>query len=218
VPAELTIAQINDIQQQFVDATHRARESGFRWVELHAAHGYLAHSFLSPLSNQRRDEYGGSFENRIRFVTQTAQRMREAWPEDLPLAVRLSCTDWAENGWTLEESIQLSRQLKSLGVDIIDCSSGGLISNAKIEIGPGYQVPFAEAIRNQGHIATAAVGIINEPMQADQIIRNGQADLILLARQMLRDPYWPLRAAEALGKLKHLTTPNQYLRSWPQPR
>ena len=215
VPKELTKPEIREIQKHFTDATVRARHAGFRFLELHAAHGYLAHSFLSPLSNQRIDEYGGSFENRIRFVLVTAQMMRQAWPQDLPMSVRLSCTDWVDGGWTLEESVELSKRLKTLGVDIIDCSSGGLVPHAKIAVGPGYQLPFAEAIKRSAGIMTAAVGMISEPMQADQVIRNGQADMTLLARQMLRDPYWPVRAAEALGKVKLLPTPKQYLRAWP---
>ncbi|HEX8523561.1 MAG TPA: NADH:flavin oxidoreductase/NADH oxidase [Tepidisphaeraceae bacterium] len=217
-PKELTEDEIQQIQERFVDATVRARHAGFRFVELHAAHGYLAHSFLSPLSNHRKDNYGGSFDNRIRFVIQIATAMRSAWPDDLPLCVRLSCSDWAEGGWTIEESIELSRRLKSAGVDIIDCSSGGLVPYAKIEIKPGYQVPFADAIRNGADIPTAAVGLITEPQHADSIIREGKADMILMARELLRDPYWPVRAAVALGEEGRLRTPKQYLRSWPYKR
>jgi 2,4-dienoyl-CoA reductase-like NADH-dependent reductase (Old Yellow Enzyme family) len=218
VPHELAKEEIRGIQKAFIDGTVRAREAGFRFVELHSAHGYLSHSFLSPLSNQRSDEYGGSFENRIRFTMETARAMRAAWPEELPFCVRLSCSDWAPGGWTIEDSVELSRRLKSEGVDLIDCSSGGLVPHAKIEIGPGYQVPFADAIRNGAGIATAAVGLITDPKQADSIIREGKADLVLLAREMLRDPYWPVRAAVALDQLHELPTPKQYLRSWPHKR
>lgn len=198
VPKELTRDDIAQIQAAFRAATIRANEAGFEWVELHAAHGYLAHSFYSPLSNHRQDEYGGSFENRIRFTVETARLMRDVWPEDKPLTVRLSCTDWVEGGWTLEDSIELSRRLKSEGVDLIDCSSGFVVPDVKYSIEPGWQVPLSEAIRKQANIATAAVGMIAQPKQADQIIRNGQADIVLLGREMLRDPYWTFHAAQSL--------------------
>ncbi len=215
VPHELTKQEIRVIQKAFADATVRARDAGFRFVELHSAHGYLSHSFLSPLSNQRKDEYGGSFENRIRFTVETARAMRKVWPDTLPLAVRLSCSDWAPGGWTIEDSVALLRRLRQEGVDLIDCSSGGLVPDAKIELGPGYQVPFAEAIRREAQIPTAAVGLITEPHQANEIIRRGQADIVLLAREMLREPYFPLRAAMELAELDRLATPRQYGRSWP---
>ncbi len=209
-PHELTSAEIHAIQDAFVAATQRSLAAGYQWLELHAAHGYLLHSFYSPLSNARRDEYGGSFENRIQMTVETARAMRRAWPERLPFSVRLSCTDWYEGGWTLEESIELSRRLKTEGVDLIDCSSGAGTPKARVPVGASYQVPFAEAIRRAVAIPTAAVGLITEPMQADAIIRNGQADLVLLARQVLRDPYWPVNAAKALGHTDRLRLPIQY--------
>ena len=214
VPHALTELEIARLQGDFVAATKRALAAGYEWVELHAAHGYLGHEFLSPLSNQRSDRYGGSFENRTRFVVETARAMRGVWPERLPFTVRISASDWTEGGWTIEESIALARQLKSDGVDLIDVSSGGNVATAKIAIGAGYQVPFAERIRREAGIATAAVGLITEPMQADQIVRNGQADLVLLAREMLRDPSWPLRAARALHVKPLPTPPVQYARAW----
>lgn len=198
VPKELTHEQIKEVQEAFRVATIRSRTAGYQWVELHAAHGYLAHSFHSPLSNQRQDEYGGSFENRTRFTLETVRLMREEWPEEYPFSVRLSCTDWFEDGWTLEESIELSKQLKPLGVDVIDCSSGFGAPGGRYPMGPGWQVPFAEAIRKEANIPTAAVGAIADPRQAEQIIRNGQADIVLLATEILRDPYWPFHAARTL--------------------
>ncbi len=210
VPKELTHAEIKEIQEAFRSATLRAKAAEFQWLELHAAHGYLAHSFYSPLSNQRRDEYGGSFENRIRFTLETVRVMREVWPEEYPFTVRLSCTDWFEGGWTLEESIELSKLLKAEGVDLIDCSSGFGAPGGKYPMGPGWQVPLSEAIRKGADILTAAVGMIAEPKQADQIIRNGQADIVLLATEMLRDPYWPFHAAQSLH-------PRQTLVNLPDP-
>src|SRR5579871_1489919 len=195
VPEELTKEEIRTIQQAFQRATERAMKAGYQWLELHAAHGYLCHSFHSPLSHARTDEYGGTFENRVRFTVETAQCMRRLWPQDLPMSVRLSCTDWYPGGWTLEESTRLAKCLKDIGVDVIDCSSGAGTPLAKPPFGPGFQVPFAEAIRREAQIATAAVGMIMEAMQADEIIRNGRADLVLLGRESLRDPYWPVRAA-----------------------
>ncbi len=215
LPHELSVGDIGDIQEAFVAAARRSLEAGFRWLELHGAHGYLMHQFLSPLSNRREDDYGGSFENRIRFVVDTACAVRAVWPQDLPLTVRLSCTDWVEGGWTLEESVELSRRLKAVGVDLIDCSSGGAAPDAKIPVGAGYQVPFAEAIRHGADIATAAVGMITEPMQADELVRNGRTDLVLLARELLRDPYWPLHAAHALHQDKAAPVPDQYARAFP---
>ena len=199
VPRALTVAEIAGIQQKFADAARRAREGGFGWLEVHGAHGYLMHSFHSPLSNVRTDNYGGSFENRIRFTVETIRAVREVWPEDRPLSIRLSCSDWAEGGWTLEETVALARTLKGEGVDIIDCSGGGGTPLAEVPVGAGYQVPFAEAVRKEAGIPTAAVGMITQPMQADGIIRNGRADMVLLAREMLRNPYWPQRAARELG-------------------
>ncbi len=214
VPRALTIDEIQAVQTKFVEAARRAQAAGFEWFELHAAHGYLAHEFLSPLSNTRADAYGGSFENRIRFTVETAKLLRDALPAHLPLTVRLSCTDWAEGGWTLDESIALSVRLKAVGVDLIDCSSGGNLPHANIPVGPGYQVPFAEAIKQKAGIPTAAVGMITEPAQADEIIQSGRADLVLLARASLRDPYWPVHAARALGEPNALPAPPQYLRAF----
>lgn len=214
VPQELSIGEIHAIQQAFVDATHRALSAGFEWLELHAAHGYLAHQFLSPLSNTRTDSYGGSFENRIRFTLETAERVRTAWPEHLPLTVRVSATDWAEGGWTVEETVALSARLRDLGVDLIDCSSGGAVPHAKIAVGPGYQVPFAEAVRKGAGIATAAVGMITDPAQAQEIIEAGRADLVLLARESLREPNWPILAARTLGQPDAVHMPKQYARAF----
>jgi 2,4-dienoyl-CoA reductase-like NADH-dependent reductase (Old Yellow Enzyme family) len=214
VPTEMTLRDIADVRGAFVDAARRARAAGFAWVELHAAHGYLMHSFLSPLSNHRTDQYGGSFENRIRFVMEVARDTRRAWPDGLPLTVRLSCSDWVEGGWTIHDSIELSRRLKAEGVDLVDCSSGGIVPHAKIAVSPGYQVPFAAAIRAQAQIPTAAVGLITEAHQADEIIQGGQADIVLIARQMLRDPYWPMHAARKLGRPEAVPAPKQYARAW----
>jgi len=215
VPAEMTKSDIAAILDAFHAAAVRAREAGFGLVELHAAHGYLAHSFISPLSNRRDDEYGGSFENRIRFVLAALRAVRSGWPENRPVSVRLSCTDWAQGGWTLEESVDLARRLKEEGADLVDCSSGGLVPDAKVPVGAGYQVPLSEAVRRGAGILTAAVGLITEPMQADEIVRNGRADLVLLAREELRSPYWPVHAARVLGQTKSLRIPPQYWRGIP---
>lgn len=209
-PTELTLQEIGTIQQAFMTAARRALTAGFQWLELHAAHGYLCHEFHSPLSNQRTDQYGGSLENRMRFTLETAEGLRRLWPQELPMSARLSCTDWYAGGWTLDESIELARRLKTLGVDLIDCSSGAGTPLAKIPAGASFQVPFADAIRAQTGILTAAVGLITEPMQADEIVRNGRADIVLLAREMLRDPYWPIHAAEALRKRDQIRLPEQY--------
>ena len=198
MPKELTESEIKVVQQAFQTATIRAQAAGYQWLEIHAAHGYLAHSFYSPLSNQRQDKYGGSFENRIRFLMETVRTVREVWSESYPLSVRLSCTDWVEGGWTLEESIELSSKLKTEGVDLIDCSSGFGVPGVKYPIAPDWQVPFASAIRKQANIPTAAVGMISQSEQAERIIRDGQADIVLLATEMLRDPYWAFHAARAL--------------------
>jgi 2,4-dienoyl-CoA reductase-like NADH-dependent reductase (Old Yellow Enzyme family) len=184
------------------------------WLELHFAHGYLAHEFLSPLSNQRTDNYGGSFENRIRFAVETTRAVRAAWPDKLPLAARLSCTDWVEGGWDIEQSIELSRRLKTEGVDLIDCSSGAIVPHVKIPVAPGFQVPFAERIRREAGVATAAVGFITQPQEADDIVRQGRADLVLLAREFLRDAYWPVHAAKVLGHKDKVPPPVQYARAW----
>ncbi len=213
-PHELTIEEIREIQQAFRATANRALQAGFRVLEIHGAHGYLINSFLSPLSNQREDQYGGGFENRCRFLLETVKCVREVWPDHLPLFVRLSATEWVENGWTVEDSVELAKLMQPEGVDLIDSSSGGNTPKAVIPVGPGYQVPLAEKIKREAGIPTAAVGMISEPFQADQIIRNGQADLVLLAREFLREPNWPLRAAKALHFRGTPPVPAQYLRAF----
>jgi len=212
VPRAMTEADIVRVQNDFVATAQRALTAGFQWLELHAAHGYLFNEFLSPLTNQRTDKYGGSFENRTRLLLDTTRAVRKVWPDHLPLAVRISAIDWKEGGWQIEDSIALAQLLKAEGVDLMDCSSGGVVPDAKITVKPGYQVPFAEKIRLGAGIATAAVGFITEPKPADDIVHRGQADVVLLARQMLVDPYWPAHATKALGH--KLTPPNQYARAW----
>src|ERR1700722_8535729 len=197
-PEPLDAAGIGRVVQAFGEAAKRAREAGAKIVEVHSAHGYLLHEFLSPLSNTRSDCYGGSFENRTRILREVVHAIRQTWPASLPLFVRISATDWVEGGWTIDDSVGLAKQLEPLGVDLIDCSSGGSVPNAAIPAAPGYQVPFAERVRKDAGIRTAAVGMITEPGQADQIVRTGQADMVFLARELLRDPYWPLRAADEL--------------------
>lgn len=211
-PKALTVEEIRQIQQAFVDATKRALSAGFQWIELHGAHGYLAHEFLSPLANKRTDEYGGSFKNRVRFLVETSRDVRNAWPDDKPLAVRISSTDWAEGGWDIEQSVELAKLLRAEGVDLVDCSSGGIAPGIKIPLEPGYQVKFARAVREKADIATAAVGLITTPEQADAIVRDGQADMVLIARESLRDPNFPLHAAKALGHKPH--PPIQYERAF----
>ncbi len=211
MPTALDESGIRSIVQSFADAAVRAREAGFRVIEIHAAHGYLLHEFVSPLSNHRTDSYGGSLENRTRIVREIATAVRNVWPEKDPLFVRISASDWVEGGWDVEQSIQLVEQLKPLGVDLIDCSSGGNVAKADIPVGPGYQVPFAEKIRSRTKVMTAAVGMITTPEQADDIIRTGKADLVVLAREFLRQPYWPLHAARELGV--KVSWPEQYLRA-----
>jgi 2,4-dienoyl-CoA reductase-like NADH-dependent reductase (Old Yellow Enzyme family) len=210
-PSAMTPADIDTLVQQFTAAANRALAAGFEALELHAAHGYLLHEFLSPLSNHRTDDYGGSLANRMRLPLRIAQSVRHTWPARLPLLVRLSVTDWTDGGWDLPQSIELAKALKRIGVDMIDCSSGALVPRAKMPIGPGYQVPFAEAIRRDAAIPTGAVGMIADPQQAEEIIATGKADAVLLARQLLRDPYWPLHAATALGEKP--TWPKQYERA-----
>jgi 2,4-dienoyl-CoA reductase-like NADH-dependent reductase (Old Yellow Enzyme family) len=212
VPAELSIPEIRSIVEAFAAAAQRALAAGFELIEIHCAHGYLAHQFLSPLSNRRTDQYGGPFENRIRFALEVAAAVRAAWPERLPLFVRISATDWVPGGWTLDDSVELSRRLGAAGADLIDCSSGGSDPAARIPLAPGYQAPFAERIRRDTGILTGAVGLITTAQQADQIVHGGQADLVLLAREFLRDPYFPLRAARALGA--QAPVPVQYSRAW----
>lgn len=212
-PDELTVEGIKSTQTAFAIAAERAVAAGFSVIEIHAAHGYLIHEFLSPLSNRRTDVYGGSFDNRTRFLRECVAAIRRVLPERCPLFVRISSTDWVEGGWDIDQSVELARLLLALGVDVIDCSSGGNVEKADIPVGPGYQTPFAERIRREANIATAAVGMITAPAQADQIIRNDQADIVLLAREMLRDPYWPLHAAQELGRIA--PWPRQYLRAAP---
>ena len=211
-PEPLDAAGISRIQDAFRQAAARALEAGFDVVEIHAAHGYLLHEFLSPLSNHRTDEYGGSLQNRARLLREVVGAVRSVWPGRLPLFVRFSVTDWVEGGWTVDECIEVARSLSALGVDLVDCSSGANTPNADIPVGPGYQTAFAARIRAEAGIATGAVGMITAPAQADTIIRTGQADLVLLAREMLRDPYWPGRAARELRQEQ--PSPKQYLRAW----
>ncbi|HEX2061369.1 MAG TPA: NADH:flavin oxidoreductase/NADH oxidase [Thermoanaerobaculia bacterium] len=198
-PHALTRDEIDEVVEQFARAAALSLRAGFRALEIHAAHGYLLHEFLSPLCNTRDDEYGGSLENRMRITLRVTERVRAMWPDELPLYVRISATDWAEGGWDLAQSIVLAQRLRELGADLIDCSSGGAVPHAKIELGPGYQVPFARAIRKEADIATGAVGLITTARQAEEIVASGDADAVLLARQMLRDPYFPLHAAKELG-------------------
>jgi 2,4-dienoyl-CoA reductase-like NADH-dependent reductase (Old Yellow Enzyme family) len=213
-PRALTVEEIGAVVRQFRDAAERARAAGFDWLELHAAHGYLLHEFLSPLANKRNDDYGGSFDDRVRIVIDIVRAVRRVWPERLPLAVRLSCSDWRDDGWTLEDSIALARRLGAEGVDLIDCSSGGILPRVTIPVGAGYQVPFAERIRAQAGIMTAAVGMITESAQCDEIVRNGRADLVYLARQLLRDPHFPMRAAVELHHEDVMPVPPQYRRAY----
>ena len=207
----MTLIDIAEAIDAFKRAAERAQAAGFDVIEVHAAHGYLIHEFLSPLSNQRDDEYGGSFENRTRMLREIVQAVRRSWPKGAPLFVRISATDWIEGGWDLEQSNALARELKQLGVDLIDCSSGGSVPHAKIPVGAGYQTPFAQRIRNEAGILTGAVGMITAPAQAEHIINTGQADAILMAREFLREPYWPLRAAQELRQ--SVSWPVQYLRA-----
>ena len=214
VPHALNEAEILQVQKDFVAAAKRFLTAGVEWLELHFAHGYLAHEFLSPISNHRTDKYGGSFENRVRFAIETARAVRAVWPEHLPYTARISATDWVDGGWNIQESVELAKLLKAEGLDLIDCSTGGNVPNAVIPIGPGYQVQFAERVRKEAAIPTAAVGFITEAKQADEIIRQGRADLVLLAREFLREPYWPRLAAIQLGHKNLLPIPNQYARAW----
>jgi 2,4-dienoyl-CoA reductase-like NADH-dependent reductase (Old Yellow Enzyme family) len=208
-PLELDKAGIEKIKADFKAAAARALTAGFKVIELHGAHGYLIHEFLSPLSNKRTDEYGGSFKNRVRFLLELIETVKEVWPEDHPLFVRISASEWTEGGWAIEDSVALANIVKDKGIDLIDCSSGGNVATAKIPVGPGYQVPFAEAVRKTG-ILTGAVGMITEPLQADSIIQTGDADMVFIARELLRDPYFPLRAAHQLGQ--EVKWPSQYER------
>jgi 2,4-dienoyl-CoA reductase-like NADH-dependent reductase (Old Yellow Enzyme family) len=210
IPKAASLADIRNIVELFAAATKRAIAAGFQVIELHAAHGYLLHEFLSPLSNQRTDQYGGSLENRMRLVLETAESMRGVMPESLPLFVRLSCTDWTEGGWDLPQSIELAKQLKSRGVDVIDCSSGAIVPVAKIPVGKGYQVPFAAAIKREAGIRTAAVGMITEPLYANEVVVEGQADIVLIGRELLREPYFVHRISTALNEEPKWPTPYGY--------
>ncbi|RMD81900.1 MAG: NADH:flavin oxidoreductase/NADH oxidase [Chloroflexi bacterium] len=211
-PIPLDAAGIAKVVADFATATKRARAAGFRWIEIHAAHGYLLHNFLSPLGNDRSDEYGGDLRGRARLLREVTAAVRTEWPSDLPLAVRLSCSDWTPEGLTIADTVEVARMLREQGVDLIDCSSGGIAPGITIPVREGYQVPFAAQVRREANIATAAVGLITRPEHADAIVRNGEADLVLLGRELLRDPHWPLRAARTLGH--DLAPPPQYLRAW----
>jgi 2,4-dienoyl-CoA reductase-like NADH-dependent reductase (Old Yellow Enzyme family) len=213
LPQTLDDAGIRAVVNAFSQAARRALTAGFDLIEIHAAHGYLLHEFLSPLANHRTDAYGGSFENRARLLLEVVDAVRRVWPEHLPLSVRISATDWAEGGWTIDDSVELARLLRARGVDLIDVSSGGMVPQAQIPAAPGYQVPFAARIRSEAGIPTGAVGLITEPNQANSIIEQAQADLVFLAREMLRDPYWPVHAAAALSE--PASWPQQYLRAAP---
>ena len=214
MPQALTNDGIREIVAAFAAAARRACDAGFRVIEIHGAHGYLIHEFLSPLSNQRDDAYGGSFENRTRFIREIVAAVRSSWPKGAPLFVRISATDWVDGGWDMRQSVELARGLKELGVDLVDCSSGGTVPHAEIPVGPGYQTAFAEQIRRETGIMTGAVGMITSPVQAEHIIATGQADAVIMAREFLRDPYWPLRAARELGQ--PISWPVQYLRAAPK--
>lgn len=210
-PKEMTQADIEDVVRHFADAAKRSVDAGFQVVELHMAHGYLLHQFLSPLTNKRTDDFGGAFENRVRLPLMVADAVRKTWPAKWPVFVRISFTDWVEGGWDGPQSVLLAKALKKIGIDLIDTSSAGLIHGARSKSGPGFQVPFAETIRKEAQIATGAVGLIADPHQAEEIISSGKADAVLLARQMLRDPYWPLHAAKTLGV--DVPWPKQYVRA-----
>ena len=213
MPRALLTGEIRAIVEAFAQAARRALDAGFQVLEIHAAHGYLAHEFFSPLSNFRTDEYGGSFENRTRIGREIVSAIRKVWPENLPLFIRISATDWKEGGWDLDQAVELAKQLKPLGVDLVDCSSAGLVVDQKIIAGPGFQVPFAERIRRDANIPTATVGLIETKEQVADILAKDQADLVLMAREFLRDPYWPLRAARELEQ--PMSWPAQYLRAAP---
>ncbi len=213
-PTPRPVTDFDALAAAWTSAAKRAVAAGFKLIEVHAAHGYLFHSFLSPISNHRTDDYGGSFENRTRLMLRVTQEVRAAVPKELPVAVRLSCSDWIDGGWTIDDSVRLSKLLRERGVDLIDCSSGGISPTAQIPVGPGYQTAFAAQIRHEAQIPTAAVGMITEAHQAETILRTGQADVVLLAREVLRDPYWPRTAAADLGVKRESFTPSQYGRAW----
>lgn len=211
VPSELTVSEIESVVDDFAAAAHRALAAGFRAVEIHGAHGYLIHSFLSPYSNRRTDSYGGSFENRVRFALEVVDAVREVWPAELPLFFRASATDWIDGGWSVDDSVRLAGLLKEHGVDLMDVSGGGMAPDARIPVGPAYQVPFAARIRAETGLPVAAVGLITEPKQAEDIVATGAADAVMLGRELLRNPYWPLHAARELGV--EPDWPNQYARA-----
>lgn len=213
VPTALDKAGIDAVVEAFRLAARRALRAGFDFVEIHAAHGYLIHEFLSPLANHRTDEYGGSLENRSRLALAIVDAVRSEWPQHLPVFMRISATDWVEGGWNADQAVELARHLREHGIDLVDVSSGGMVPDAKIPVGPGFQAPFAARIRSEAGIPTAAVGMITEPAQANAIVEKGEADIVLLARELLRDPYWPLHAAAALGEAA--SWPKQYLRAAP---
>ncbi|MDR2875483.1 MAG: NADH:flavin oxidoreductase/NADH oxidase [Methylobacillus sp.] len=210
-PHALTETEIERIVEQFADAANRALAAGFEVAEVHCAHGYLLHEFLSPIANRRDDDYGGSLENRCRLPLRIARTIRELWPSQWPVFVRISATDWVEGGWDLAQSVQFAKWLADIGIDLMDCSGGGMTPDAVVPVAPGYQVPFAAEIRKQANIASGAVGLITEPRQAEKILADGEADLIFLARELLRDPHWPLRAARELGA--DIAWPDQYARA-----
>ena len=212
MPVEMSLPDIGKVVDDFRTAARRAMLAGFKVVEIHAAHGYLLHAFLSPLSNRRTDDYGGTFGNRVRFLTEVVTAVRSVWPSGYPLFVRISATDWAEGGWDIEEAVQLAALLKGMEVDVVDCSSGGLVPSQQIPVGPGYQVPFSQRIRETTGILTGAVGLITDTVQAESILEGGLADLIVMARQLLRDPYFPLHAAHEL-RVKEIHWPLQYERA-----
>jgi 2,4-dienoyl-CoA reductase-like NADH-dependent reductase (Old Yellow Enzyme family) len=214
MPRAMAAEDFPRVLSEFEEAARFSRAAGFDVVEIHMAHGYLLHQFLSPIANRRDDDYGGSLENRMRFPLEVAEAVRRAWPETLPVLVRLSATDWVEGGWDLAQSRVLARALKTLGIDLVDCSSGGMVADARIPAGPGFQVPFSADLRREAGIATGAVGLITDPAQAEQIVATGQADIVMMARELLRDPYWPLHAAQRLGA--EIPVPPQYQRSRPR--
>jgi 2,4-dienoyl-CoA reductase (NADPH2) len=211
-PLAMTTTDIGDVVEAFKQAAARSLKAGFQVIEIHAAHGYLINEFLSPLTNHRQDAYGGSLEKRARFLFEIVAAIRSVWPTELPLFVRISASDWAEGGWTIDDSVQLARLLQPMEVDLIDCSSGGVVPHARIKAGPGYQVPFAEQVKRESGIMSGAVGMITDAHQANEIIASGKADIVLLAREMLRDPYWPLHAAQKLAASQ--APPVQYARAY----
>ncbi|HVC49486.1 MAG TPA: NADH:flavin oxidoreductase/NADH oxidase [Burkholderiales bacterium] len=210
-PLAMTEAQLKSVKEAFVQSAQFSLDAGFQVLEIHMAHGYLLHEFLSPLSNHRSDGYGGGFEQRLRYPLDVARAVRAVWPENLPLFVRISATDWVDGGWSGEDSVQLARRLKTLGVDLIDCSTGGLVPHAKIPAGPGFQVPFSAKVRREAGVATGAVGFITEAEHAEAIVATGEGDVVFLAREALRDPYWALHAAHRLGA--EMVWPKQYDRA-----